>query len=328
MHHGVMIEPVPFDAELLPAYALFIASDPAPMSDERLPEIRAQDATEVPPLADLERGGRFAVTERSVPGLPGDPDILLLICTPAGAPAPRPAIYHTHGGGMFSGDHRVGLDPLLDEAEQFGATLVSVGYRLAPEHPHPAPIDDVYAGLRWIAEHADEIGLDPQRIVAAGTSAGGGLTAALALRVRDAGGPRLLGQLLMCPMLDDRNDSASVRQMDGRDVWDRGWNGFGWNALLGTGCAGGPEVPAYAAPARAADLSGLPPAFIDAGSAESLRDEGIAYAARIWQAGGEAELHVWAGGFHVFDAAAPEARISKAARAARHSWFDRVLAVG
>ena len=318
--------PVPFDSELQPAYDAVSSADTAPISVDLLPEVRAQDAAEVPTTDRLSRDGRFEVAERKVPGLPGDPEISLLICTPAGAAAePRPAIYHTHGGGMFSGDHRVDLDPLLEMAESFGAALVSVGYRLAPEHPYPAPIDDVYAGLLWIAEHADELGLDPERIVAAGTSAGGGLTAALALTVRDKGGPRLLGQLLMCPMLDDRNDSASVRQMAGVDVWDRVSNGFGWRALLGP-ASGGPQVSPYAAPARAADLSGLPPAYIDVGSAESLRDEAVAYADRIWQADGEAELHIWAGGFHVFDMVAPEARISRAAREARRSWLARLLA--
>nr|WP_285597377.1 alpha/beta hydrolase fold domain-containing protein [Kineosporia sp. NBRC 101731] len=94
---------------------------------------------------------------------------------------------------MFSGDHRIVLDPLLDEAQALGATLVSVAYRLAPEHPHPAPLDDVHAGLLWTVEHAAELGIDPDRIIAAGTSAGGGLTAALALTLRDTGGPRLLG---------------------------------------------------------------------------------------------------------------------------------------
>lgn len=315
---------VPFDAELLTVYNDF-KDDLAPMSADRLMQVRAEDATEVPRGDELSRGGRFDVTERAVPGLAGGPEVTLLICTPVGAPGPRPAIYYTHGGGMFTGDHRIGLDPLLDEAERFGATLVSVGYRLAPEHPHPAPIDDVYAGLLWTAEHAGELGLDPERIVVAGTSAGGGLTAALALTVRDRGGPRLLGQLLMCPMLDDRNDSASLRQMDGRDVWDRSWNGFGWSALLGS-ARGGPDVPPYAAPARATDLSGLPPAFIDVGSAESLRDEAIDYANRIWQVGGEAELHVWSGGYHAFDMVAPDARISRAARQARHFWLDRLLA--
>jgi acetyl esterase/lipase len=317
---------VPFDAELQTVYTGF-EDELEPMRPEMLPQIRAEGAGEVPQLEELGRDGRFDVTERAVPGLDGAPDVPLLICTPVGATGSRPAIYHTHGGGMFSGHHRAGLDWLLEEAEALGATLISVGYRLAPEHPHPAPIDDVYAGLLWTAEHAQELGVDPARIVVAGTSAGGGLTAALTLTVRDKGGPRPLGQLLMCPMLDDRNDSASLRQMDGCDLWDRSWNGYGWTALLGAD-QGGPDVPQYAAPARAADLSGLPPAFIDVGSAECLLDEDVAYAARIWQAGGEAELHVWAGGYHAFDSVAPDARISRAARQARHSWLERLLAAG
>ncbi|TQS43989.1 alpha/beta hydrolase [Cryptosporangium phraense] len=314
-----MTSPVPFDPELQAAYAA-AGGYPGPMSADRLAAIRAEDAAEVPSLDELTRGGRFTVTERTV-----DTDVRLVICTPVASDGPRPWIYHTHGGGMFSGDHRIGLEVLLDEADSLGAALVSVGYRLAPEHPHPAPIDDVYAGLLWTAGRAGELGLDPDRVVIAGTSAGGGLTAALALTVRDRGGPRVLGQLLMCPMLDDRNDSASVRQMVGVDMWDRSWNGFGWSALLGDR-RGGPDVPPYAAPARAADLSGLPPAFIDVGSAESLRDEAVDYANRLWQAGGVAELHVWAGGFHVFDWIAPEARITRATLAARRSWLQRVLA--
>ncbi|WP_374105125.1 alpha/beta hydrolase fold domain-containing protein [Streptomyces sp. RK76] len=143
--------------------------------------------------------------------------------------------------------------------------------------------------------------------------------------MRDKGGPRLVGQLLMCPMLDDRNDSASAHQVDGVDVWDRGWSGFGWKALLGSGC-GGPDVSPCAAPARATDLSGLPPAFIDVGSAETLRDEAVAYADRIGRAGGSAELHVWSGGYHTFDLVAPDAVISRAAWQARRSWWERVLA--
>jgi acetyl esterase/lipase len=319
-----MTMPVPFDSELR-TFSTALRDEMGVMSLDRLADVRAEDAAEVPDLEELRRGGRFAVGERSVPGLAGNPEVALLICEPADATGPRPVIYYTHGGGMFSGDHRLGLDPMLDMAEQFGAVLVSVGYRLAPEHPHPAPIDDVYAGLLWTAAHAVELGLDPARIVIAGASAGGGLTAALALTVRDKGGPRPLGQLLMCPMLDDRGESASMRQMDGHDFWDRGWNGFGWSALLGS-ARGGPDVPAYAAPARATDLSGLPPAHIEVGSAESLRDEAVDYAHRIWRAGGEAELHVWSGGFHVFEVIVPDARISVAARQARHSFLDRLLA--
>ena len=295
------------------------------MSLEMLVGIRAEVDAGVAALGDLSHGGRFTVSQPSVPGLNGDPEIPLLVCTPVDAAASRPTLYYLHGGGFFCNDHRTGLDYLLEIAEQLGATLISVGYRLAPEHPYPAQINDAYAGLLWAAEHADELGIDLERIVVIGISAGGGLSAALALTVRDKGGPRLLGQLLMCPMLDDRNDSASAVQMDGVDVWNRSFNGFGWSALLGD-VQGGADVPQYAAPARATDLTGLPPAFLDVGSAECLRDEVLAYANRIWQVGGKAELHVWPGGIHAFDREVPEARISKAAVAARHNWLERLLA--
>jgi acetyl esterase/lipase len=178
--------------------------------------------------------------------------------------------------------------------------------------------------LVWTAEHAAELGIAPGRIVVAGASAGGGLAAALALLARDRGGPALAGQVLMCPMLDDRNDTPSSRQMAGLGVWDRSSNKTGWTALLGEG-RGGPDVSPYAAPARADDLSGLPPAFIDVGSAETFRDEDVTYATRLWQAGGRAELHVWPGGFHGFDLLAPQAAISQEARAARLRWLRRLL---
>jgi acetyl esterase/lipase len=309
--HGAVTNPVPFDPELQAYLDALPEGAMAPMNAERLPLLRTEDADEVPPLDSLARGGRFTVAEASAEGVP------LLVCTPTGLSGPVPVLYYTHGGGMFCGDYRVALEPLLD----FGVAVVSVGYRLAPENPYPAQIDDVLTGLRWVA---DQPGFDPERIVAAGTSAGGGLTAALALRVRDEGRPRLLGQLLMSPMLDDRGDSHSLRQQDGHDTWDISRNDFGWTALLGD-TRGTPDVPPYAAPARATDLSGLPPAFIDVGSAESLRDECVAYANRIWQAGGNAELHVWPGGFHIYDLWATDAKITQATRAARQSWLSRLL---
>ena len=128
----------------------------------------------------------------------------------------------------------------------------------------------------------------------------------------------------MCPMLDDRNDTESAQQFDGAVSWDRQSNQTGWTALLGTS-AGSPEVSHYAAPARARDLTALPPTFIDVGSAETFRDEAVEYATRIWAAGGDAELHVWPGGFHGSDLSVPHAALSKATKAARASWLDRLL---
>jgi acetyl esterase/lipase len=319
--------PPPFDPELAAALELIKEMITPGMRLEDIEAVRQSPGIALLAQADLTAGGAFEVEDRTVPGAEGSPEISLLICRPT-APAPdrpRPVVYHVHGGGMVLGTNRVGVDQILDWARELDMVVVSVEYRLAPEHPYPAPVDDVYAGLLWTAEHAKELGADPERIVIAGASAGGGLTAALALLLRDRGGPRPVGQVLLCPMLDDRNDTPSSHQMAGLGVWDRTANETGWTALLGE-VRGGPDVSPYAAPARAEDLSGLPPAFLDVGSAETFRDEVVAYASRIWQAGGVAELHVWPGGFHGFDGFAPQAAVSRAARTAQLEWLRRLLA--
>ncbi|MEU6769709.1 alpha/beta hydrolase fold domain-containing protein [Streptomyces sp. NPDC046759] len=317
--------PPPFDRELSAALELLRDPSAPGFALDELESVRAT-SSELLGLLDLTLDGAFEVEDRKVPGPEDAPDVSLLICRPAHteSTAPLPVLYHVHGGGMMIGTDRAGVDQPLAWARELGAVVVSVEYRLAPEHPYPAPLEDVYAGLLWTAGHAREIGGDPDRIVAVGASAGGGLAAALALLGRDRQGPRLLGQLLMAPMLDDRNDTVSSHQMAGAGVWDRAANETAWTALLGDRRAGS-DVPPYAAPARAGDLSGLPPAYLDAGSAETFRDEVVAYASRIWRCGGEAELHIWPGGCHGFDVLAPEAALSRAARAARLAWLRRLL---
>ncbi|WP_046733542.1 alpha/beta hydrolase [Streptomyces humi] len=319
--------PPPFDPELAAALEMIRDVISPSMTLEDIATIRQGDGIRMLAEVDLTLDGAFEVTDRTVPGPVGAPEISLLICRPVAprTPGPLPVIYHVHGGGMVIGDNRVGVDVPLAWADELGAVVVSVEYRLAPEHPHPAPVEDVYAGLLWTAEHAPEFGGDPDRIVIAGASAGGGLTAALALLLRDRRGPAVIGQMLLCPMLDDRNDTPSSHQMKGLGVWDRTANETGWTALVGT-ARGGPDVSPYAAPARATDLAGLPPAFLDVGSAETFRDETVTYASRIWQAGGIAELHVWPGGFHGFDGFAPQAALSQTARAAHTNWLRRLLA--
>jgi acetyl esterase/lipase len=224
---------------------------------------------------------------------------------------------------MIMGDSSVGLSAFLDIIEKYGFVVVSPEYRLAPEDPHPAPIEDCYAGLEWMAAHASELAVDPGRLLVAGASAGGGLAAGTALLARDQSGPALIGQILLCPMLDDRNDSISSRQFSGVGMWDRESNQLGWSALLGDR-VGQPGVSAYAASSRAVDFSNLPPAFIEVGSAEVFRDESVAYASALWAAGGIADLHVWAGGFHGFRRA-PDATITKGAAAATENWLQRIL---
>jgi acetyl esterase/lipase len=302
------------DPELRAPLPVIMAASPRPMTLEVLPARRALGAEQRPSDELLSRGGRIELESRQV-GKTG-----VLIARPAGVTGPLPGIVYLHGGGMIAGDERADLPVVLDWVEQAGVVLVSVDYRLAPEHPYPAGVEDSHAALAWTFAHASELGMDG-RLVLAGASAGGGLAAATALMHRDRGGPELAGLLLLCPMLDDRNVEAPVRPFE---TWNSISNQTGWTALLGT-ARGGPEVSPYAAPARATDLSGLPPAFIDVGTADLFLDEDVDFARRIWAAGGRADLHVWAGGYHGFEALVPDAAVSRAARATRIAWLRRIF---
>ncbi|MCW2527844.1 MAG: hypothetical protein JWM76_2704 [Pseudonocardiales bacterium] len=315
----------PYDPQLAPVIAAMDAQGPQSLTADIIPSVRASSARYAPSDDQLRRGGTVSVEERLVPGPAGAPDVSLLICRPTGVDGPIPTIYNIHGGGMVMGTNRTGLDRALDLVVELQIMTVSVEYRLAPEYPHPAPVEDCYAGLVWTIEHAGEIGVDPSRVIVLGGSAGGGLAAGVTLLARDRGGPAVLGAVLMAPMLDDRCETHSIGELDGEGIWDRTSNLTGWGALLGD-ARGGPDVSPYAAPARAEDLSGLPPLYIEVGSADTLRDEDVAFATRIWQAGGTAELHVWSGGFHGSDQFAPTADLTLAARERRLSWLRRLLA--
>lgn len=314
--------PPPLDPELDAALCLLRADGPLQVTPDTIAALRARHLPGTG--TDLTLGGAYVEQRYRVPGHDGT-GVPLLLWRPAHARRPTGALYWIHGGGMIMGTPRgPEIADLLETARDLDLSLLSIGYRLAPEHPHPTPVEDCYAGLSWAVRNAPDLGIDPDRLVVGGGSAGGGLAAATALLARDRGGPNLRGQLLLGPMLDDRNDSVSARQMTGTGVWDSVSNATGWGALLGD-ARGGPDVSPYAAPARATDLSGLPPAFLDVGSAETFRDEVVAYASRIWQAGGSAELHVWPGGFHGFETAAPQAALSRSALAQRPPWLRRVL---
>ncbi|GAB7006904.1 alpha/beta hydrolase [Nocardioides sp. AN3] len=317
--------PPPFDPELaphLPELQAFMAPDA--LRPNTIENVRAALAEwPAPSLIDLEREGRFEVTEVGV--LSGTTTIPLVVCRPTGRDGEElPAVYFVHGGGMVMGSNRLGLDQALDWAEELGLVVVSVEYRLAPEFPYPAAIEDCYAGLAWVAESGSAIGVDRDRIILAGESGGGGLAASLAILARDRGGPMVLGQVLMAPMLDNRNDTLSSHHMAGLGIWDRISNETGWRALLGD-AQGGPDVSPYAAAARAEDLGQLPVTFLDVGSAETFRDEVVTFASGIWAAGGDAELHVWPGGFHAFYLDLPEAQLSVAALRSRVDWLRRLL---
>jgi acetyl esterase/lipase len=297
--------------------------DAPPLNEETLEMIRPYATLPV----ETALAGRAVVgQEISIAGFDGI-QIVLTILNPADAElsaGPAPCVYWVHGGGMVMGDRYSQIDIPLDWLAGFGAVVVSVDYRLAPDFSGMTLVEDCYAGLVWTAEHAGDLGIDPSRLVIAGTSAGGGLAAGTALLARDCKGPALAAQVLICPMLDHRNDTNSSRQFDGPAVWSRDANAFGWSSVLKN--TGDMPVPGYVSPAIADDLSGLPTAYIDAGSAEVFRDEAVNYATRIWAAGGQAELHVWAGGFHGFDALFPQATISQTARGARADWLGRILA--
>lgn len=309
---------VPYDTEL----AAMLDASPLPtvITPEMIAPIRSAPFT--PPIADLLSTRAITHEERTIAGPASD--LVVSIFRPRTRSGTGAGIYYLHGGGMIIGDRFTGIEDVLDWVEAFGATAVSLEYRLAPEHPDPAPVEDGYAGLLWTAAHTAELGIDPDRLMIAGASAGAGLAAGVALLARDRGGPALLAQLLMSPMLDDRNATVSSQQYSMTGSWSRESNDTGWTALLGDRRATD-TVSIYAAPARATDLSGLPPAFIDVGSAEVFRDEAVAYASQLWAAGVQAELHVWAGGFHMFYGAAPTATLSVDARETRNSWMRRTL---
>ena len=293
-----------------------------------IPDIVARRATVEQVLASIEVPPNPRVTseDRTVPGPDGAPDIMVRIYRPTGdhpvaGAATLPGIYFIHGGGMVLGDvagEDAAATMLCDEV---GAVVVSVEYRLAPEHPHPAPAEDCYAGLQWMAAHTDEIGVDPARLALYGGSAGGGLVLAVALMARDRGGPAISFMMPIYPMIDDRNETPSSHEITDIGIWDRSGNLEAWAWYLG-----GQEADGYAAPARVVDVSGLPPAFIDVGTVDMFRDEDIAFAQRLMQAGVPTELHVNPGSYHASEVFAPEAALSKRIWAMRIDALRRALA--
>jgi acetyl esterase len=268
------------------------------------------------------------VADRLVPGPAGAPEVSVRIFTPdrpaedVTAAADRAGVLDIHGGGFALGT--VALDDASNAAiaRELDVVVVSVEYRLAPEHPFPAPAEDCYAALVWFAAHATELGVDPARIAVLGDSAGGGLAATTALLARDRGGPPLAMQVLVEPELDDRLDTHSMRTGADTVGWDNAQAVHSWRYYLG-------DAPAtrYAAPGRMDDLTGLPPTFLSVNELDCLRDEGLAYAQRLLIAGVPTELHCWPGAFHGFATLVPTAAVAIRATAVLHDALRRGLGV-
>jgi acetyl esterase/lipase len=257
-----------------------------------------------------------------VPGGPGDPEVPVRLHRERGVTGARPCLISIHGGGYVIGSH-LGDDGRFDRwAPRLRCIGVSVGYRLAPETPYPGPLEDCYSALRWAYENAGDLGIDPGRIGIIGGSAGGGLAAGLTLLARDRGQIPVAFQVLSYPMLDDRLATRSGQA--GAPLWGPGNNQFGWRSYL-RGLCPGDEVPGYAVPARAADLAGLPPAFITVGNLDGLLDEDIDYARRLIAAGVPTDLHVFADGPHAFDSQLPGTAIAQRANRVMEDWLEARL---
>jgi triacylglycerol lipase len=269
------------------------------------------DPATMPPLPP--ELAAVSVQERFLPGPDSGPRVRVLHYTPPSARPGRPALLHIHGGGYVLGTPDMSDGSSRAASLSLGIEVVSVDYRLAPEHVWPAALEDCYAALVWLHDNAAELGIDPARIAIAGESAGGGHAAALAIYARDKGGPAICFQALDAPMLDDRTGaSRDPHPHTGHFVWTPQRNRFGWSALLGT-AAGGPDVPAAAVPARAESLAGLPPTFITVGALDLFLEEDMEFTRRLTRAGVPAELHVIPGAYHGFGMAQGAPQVLQAA---------------
>ncbi|HEV7974136.1 alpha/beta hydrolase [Amycolatopsis sp.] len=309
-----------FDPEIAAAISMLPQTDFSDLPAARR-QIRELGATM---LGEPDTTG-ITVREELVPGPDGAPDVRVRIYVPDRIAAPA-AVFDVHGGGFIAGDLEMGHPGYLRLARELGVVVVAVDYRLAPEAPFPAGLEDCFAALVWTAKHASELGVDPARIVIHGGSAGGGLCAGLALLARDRGGPAIAFQYLGIPELDDRLDTPSMRAFVDTPLWNRPKAEYSWDCYLGEGVRGTEGVPVYAAPARATDLTNLPPAYISAMEFDPLRDEGIAYAHALLAAGVTVELHLFPGTFHG-SAIVEHATVSKREAAERLAVLARALGV-
>lgn len=260
------------------------------------------------------------VTEQTYAGPAGD--LTLRLYQPKSAPSKGPGLIYIHGGGMIMGDLDSQDENMREAATSLDMPIASIDYRKAPEHPYPAAPEDCYAGVCWVFEHAAELGMDKDNIGLMGASAGGGLALAVALMLRDRGGPKLKYLLPIYPMIDDRHKTSSSHEVVDLGIWDRAGSLEAWGWYLGD-----TEPDSYAAPARAEDLSGLPPAYIDVGDLDLFRDEDIVLAQRLSAAGVPVEFHLWTGAYHASELFAPQAALSQRIWATRYAAIRRLAGI-
>ena len=260
-----------------------------------------------------------------------DAEIPVLHFTPNGTAAPSapgPAVIHVHGGGMIYGEVDVFAKAIALSTASIGHQVFAPDYRVAPEYPHPNLVEDVYATVTWVQKNAKELNIDPERIAIMGESAGGGIAAGVGLMARDRGlVPALAKLILIYPQLDDRN-LTPIESIEPFAVWKCDDNITAWSALLGKDKAGGPDTSPYAAPARAKDLKGLPPTYIDVGELDIFVAEDTEFAMRLMKAGVTVELHVYPGVPHAFEALAPTTAVTARAMGNRFAAAKDVRAVG
>jgi acetyl esterase/lipase len=304
-----------------PDIAALLAAGPllGPLSLDTLPASRANMRA----LADayVETGA----VERTdhVLTSPDGHQFAVRVHRPKGVTEPLPAIVWMHGGGLVSGTHLVDDGRFDRWCPKFGGVVgVSVDYGLAPERPYPGPVEDCYTALRWTHDHADELGIVPGRVGIGGASAGGNQAAGLALLARDRGELAVELQALIYPMLDDRMITASSSW--DVPIWPPASNDFGWSAYL-QGRRGADDIPAYAAPARADDVAGLPPTFICVGALDGFLDEDVEYASRLARAGVPVELHIYPGAPHGFDLMMVNTEVARRCRRHLDEWLEARL---
>jgi acetyl esterase/lipase len=306
MKEGTMTTRHLVDPELV---ALLDQASAPVLTAETLGQMRAM-ISQAP--ANVSQFSALSVSERFIPGPEGAPDVRVLVYLTTSEQGPFPALLWIHGGGYIMGSADAEDLMVKSMVSAIGCVAVSVDYRLAPETPHPGPVEDCYAALKWLSTHISELGVDPKRIAVGGSSAGGGLAAALALLVRDRGEVSLVFQCLLAPMLDDRTCTlANPHPYTGEFIWTPEANRFGWTSLLGQE-PGGPDISPYAAAARAEHLEGLPPTFLNVGTLDLFLEEDLEYARRLMRAGVPTELHVYPGAYHGFRMVA-DAQVTQAA---------------